>query len=90
MFNVKKCNKGSCVVPLHNKSECAQACSVLNGITHAELPATQFIPVGAEPHLEHYIRHLQQQSPTVYKVLHISPTHERMIVCVKLESATGS
>jgi len=33
---------------------------------------------------------LQQQSPTVYLLLHISPTHERMIACVKLESATWS
>jgi len=33
---------------------------------------------------------VQQQSPTVYWLLHISPTHEKMITCVKLESATGS
>jgi len=37
-----------------------------------------------------YIRNHQQQSPTLYSLLHISPTHERMIDCVKLESATGS
>jgi len=43
-----------------------------------------------EPHLVIYIRNLQQQSPTVYLLLQISSTHERMIAWFKLESATGS
>jgi len=45
-------------------SRSAQAWSVLNGITQSYLPPTRFIP--AEPHLEIYIRILQQQSSTVH------------------------
>jgi len=71
-------------------SRSAQAWCMLNGITQSYLPPTRFIPARAEPHLVIYIRNLQQQSPTVYLLLYMSSTHERMIACVKLESATGS
>jgi len=35
---------------------------------------TCFIPVRAELHLIFYVCYLQQLSPTVYKLFHISPT----------------
>jgi len=59
-------------------------------ITNSYLPPTRFIRARVEPHLVIYIRNLQQQSPTFYYLLNISPTHERIIACVKLESANGS
>jgi len=79
---------------LNCKEACIAQCYTqlhLAALRHGPcLTPTRFIPTRDEPHLVIYIRNLQQQSPNVYQLLHISPTHERMIASVRLESATGS
>jgi len=53
IFNCVLCNKGSCIAPLYNKSQCAQACSVLNGITLLYQRLARFI--WHRKDVEHYI-----------------------------------
>jgi len=67
--------------PITGRSGIARA---YNGITQTHTFYTR--KARATPMVT-YIRNLQQHSPTVYKLLYISPTHESMIGCVKLESA---
>jgi len=73
----------------HLSFHSTQAWSLLNGIIHSYLPPTRFKPWRAEPHLEHL--HLKFSGTVTHWLLVASyfTDPERMVVCVRLKSATS-